>query len=111
MKKRYIIIAIVLILFLVAALIYAYTKNGTSIRTDEKCASVSVIGGADGPTSVFIAGKVGGSEMADYKTITMKDAKTIFAAKGDYLILDVRREDEFVQVCFFILHVNHLVLK
>ena len=75
MRKRYIIIAIVLILFLVAALIYAYTKNGTSIRTDEKDASVSVIGGADGPTSVFIAGKIGGEDKVTYKQITIDEAK------------------------------------
>lgn len=99
MKKRYIIIAIVLILFLVAALIYAYTKNGTSIRTDEKGASVSVIGGADGPTSVFIAGKVGGEDKVTYKQITIDEAKQIFDSdpEGSYIILDVRRADEFAQ--------------
>lgn len=30
-----------------------------------------------------------------YKSITMKEAKEIFATEGDYFILDVRRGDEF----------------
>lgn len=30
-----------------------------------------------------------------YKMITMEDAKTIFETEGDYIILDVRRRDEF----------------
>lgn len=34
-------------------------------------------------------------EKMEYKMITMKEAKEIFATEGDYIILDVRREDEF----------------
>lgn len=35
------------------------------------------------------------SEEISYKMITMDDAKSIFETKGDYIILDVRRADEF----------------
>ena len=58
-----------------------------------------VIGGADGPTSIFIAGKVpgGGEKVAEYTSITMEEAKEIFQEKGDYLIVDVRRADEFAE--------------
>ena len=35
--------------------------------------------------------------MAEFKTITMDEAKKIFAEAGDYIILDVRRADEFAQ--------------
>ena len=59
--------------------------------------SISIIGGADGPTSVFIAGKIGNGEMADYKQINMEIAKSIFEVPGDYIILDVRRPDEFAE--------------
>lgn len=31
----------------------------------------------------------------EYKTITMEEASEIFATEGDYIILDVRRRDEF----------------
>ena len=56
-----------------------------------------MIGGADGPTSIFIAGKVGGGEegMTEYTSIDMETAKVIFETEGDYLIQDVRRADEF----------------
>ena len=32
-----------------------------------------------------------------YKMITMEEAMEIFATSGDYIILDVRREDEFTE--------------
>lgn len=35
--------------------------------------------------------------MAEFKTITMNEAKKFFAEAGDYIILDVRRADEFAQ--------------
>lgn len=61
--------------------------------------SVSIIGGADGPTSIFIAGKIpgGSDEMSGYTSIPMEAAKDILATEGDYIILDVRRADEFAQ--------------
>ena len=61
--------------------------------------SVSIIGGADGPTSVFLAGKITGGEeqVAEYTSITMDEAKDIFMTEGDYIILDVRRADEFAE--------------
>ena len=31
----------------------------------------------------------------EYTSITMEDAKKVFASTGDYIILDVRRADEF----------------
>ena len=36
-------------------------------------------------------------ERMDYQRITMEDAIEIFANSGDYIILDVRREDEFAE--------------
>ena len=62
------------------------TSNGISIS----------IGGSDGPTSVFIAGKLPkGEKNMTYTSITMEEAKDIFQNSGDYIILDVRRADEF----------------
>ena len=40
---------------------------------------------------------VGGDEVAEYTQITMEMARDVFAQDGDYIILDVRREEEFVQ--------------
>ena len=57
--------------------------------------NVTIIGGADGPTSVFIAGKIGDDDMNKFSQITMDEAKEIFETPGDYIILDVRRADEY----------------
>ncbi len=71
-------------------------KNSISI--DKENHNVHIIGGADGPTSVFLAGKVPADrERAKYTSISMEEAKKIFATPGDYIILDVRRADEFAE--------------
>ena len=48
---------------------------------------------------VIIAGKVpgGGEKVAEYTSITMEEAKESFQAPGDYLIVDVRRADEYAE--------------
>lgn len=35
--------------------------------------------------------------MPKYVSITMEEAKNVFENQGDYIILDVRREDEFAE--------------
>ena len=35
--------------------------------------------------------------MPKYVSITMEEAKKVFETQGDYIILDVRREDEFAE--------------
>ena len=69
------------------------------VTVDQEGAAIAIIGGADGPTSVFLAGKLTGGEnqVAEYTSITMEDAKQIFQEKGDDLIVDVRRADEFAE--------------
>ena len=68
------------------------------INFDKENQSVQIIGGADGPTSVFLAGKVPGDrKQAEYTSITMEEAKEVFATPGNYIILDVRRADEYAE--------------
>ena len=65
---------------------------------DKENNSVLIIGGADGPTSVFLAGKFPGeNKQGEYKSISMEEAKEVFATAGEYVILDVRRADEFAE--------------
>lgn len=94
MKKetKFIIAGTILLMGIVAVVI---VKQHVSVNHDGT--SVSIIGGADGPTSVFIAGKLpgGSNKVADYTSISMEEAKEIFETEGDYIILDVRRADEF----------------
>lgn len=101
MKARYFIIIVVIVLLAIVG-IFIYERAHVSFYADENETSTSIIGGADGPTSVFIAGKIDGElggQAMGYKQITMDEAKQIFEAGTDssYIILDVRRSDEFAQ--------------
>lgn len=93
-RKKYIIAGVLAGIFVITAII---VKQHVSVNQDGT--SISVIGGADGPTSIFLAGKLSGGDkqVAEYTSITMEEAKEIFKEKGDYIILDVRRADEFAE--------------
>lgn len=99
MKKRKTLLVVLLLLLLIAAGIYIYARVQVSYLSGERGTSVSVIGGADGPTAIFVAGKVGGEETVTYQQISMEEAKQIFDAdtEKDYIVLDVRRTDEFAE--------------
>ena len=94
MKKgtKILIAGIVFVMIVVAAV---GIKQHIAVNRDG--ASIAIIGGSDGPTSIFLAGKLmeGDKQVAEYTSITMEEAKEIFQEKGDYLIVDVRRADEF----------------
>ena len=75
MRKLFIISAVILLLF---------TSCGDK--------SVGIIGGADGPTSIIISEK--GEEIM-YEQISMDEAKKIMESEEDYIILDVREQEEF----------------
>lgn len=69
------------------------------VSVDRDGRSISIIGGSDGPTSIFLAGKLSGENENEYEneyiSITMEEAKTIFEVPGDYVIVDVRTVEEF----------------
>lgn len=68
------------------------------IYLDKENNSVQIIGGADGPTSIFLAGKTSeDNRTAEYTSITMEEAKEAFTTSENYIILDVRRADEFAE--------------
>lgn len=94
MKKRTkIIVAGIIAFILVVAIIFL--KNHIKVTSEGISLSMS---GSDGPTAVFIAGKFpGGEKNMTYTSITMEEAKDIFQNSGDYIILDVRRADEFAE--------------
>ena len=93
MKKRTkVIIGIVAVIGVLAIVGSRY------IVASQERAAISIIGGADGPTAIFVAGKVqGGDKQVAYTSITMDEAREIFQTEGEYLILDVRRADEFAE--------------
>lgn len=68
------------------------------INVDKENHSVQIIGGADGPTAVFLAGDIPKDRsQGEYTSISMDEAKKVFAEPGNYIILDVRRADEFAE--------------
>ena len=58
MKKKYIVLIVILILIIVIAGIFIYERLHVSLYVNEEGTSFSVIGGADGPTAIFVAGKI-----------------------------------------------------
>lgn len=88
----------IIIVLLAVVGVFIYERTHVSFHSDENGTSVSIIGGADGQTSIFIAGKPGGEETMIYKQISM-DQKQFFESRTDasYIILDVRRADKFAE--------------
>lgn len=95
MNKKKILWIVVISMVILVASIFIYERGLVSY--DKSASAVSIIGGADGPTSVFLAGKAGGDDTVTYSQITMDEAKQIFESdtEGSYVILDVRRADEY----------------
>jgi len=58
-----------------------------------EAASIGIIGGADGPTAVFVSEKEGEKTM--YQQITPAEAKKIMDSGEESIILDVREQNEF----------------
>lgn len=61
-KKRLLLLLIPVVVVLVIAIIFLIFQVKVDFHDDKVASSISIIGGADGPTSVFIAGKIGGSD-------------------------------------------------
>ena len=73
-KKHYFIKASILILLFIAVIYYLITVNNSNEKNTDK---------------------MGDDKVEEYKSITMDEAKQIFETEGDYIILDVRRADEY----------------
>lgn len=99
MKSKFIVLIIVVIILLTIIGIFIYERAHVSFHQTDEGTSISIIGGSDGPTSIFVAGKLGGEEKVTYTHLSMDEAKQIFESDkdGSYIILDVRRADEFAE--------------
>lgn len=83
---------------ILSAVIFALSGCNAKVEktSNSDGTAVSVIGGADGPTSIFIAGKIGDEDMA-YKSITMDAAEELLKRDASQVLVDVRRPDEFAE--------------
>ena len=79
---------------IIAAIIIACTALVRYyLLKQEQSQSDDIIGGADGPTSIFVANKV---NKDGYISISMETAEMLLSAMDPswYILLDVRRADE-----------------
>ena len=74
-KRKTFIVGILFIIFVILVGIWILQRTQTSVNKDEE----------------------GENNMPKYVSITMEEAKNVFETQGDYIILDVRREDEFAE--------------
>ena len=74
---------------IVAMLMFALVLAGCGAKTES---DVSIIGGADGPTSVFLASK---NDKNSYTQIDQETAKLMMDIEDGHVVVDVRRQDEF----------------
>ena len=74
-KRKTFIVGILFIIFVILEGIWIFQRTQTSVTKDEE----------------------GENNMPKYVSITMEEAKNVFETQGDYIILDVRREDEFAE--------------
>ena len=80
MRKRYFAMAMLMLIAVV-------TGCGSKTESD-----VTIIGGADGPTSIFLASK---NDKDSYTQINQETAKLMMDLEDGHIIVDVRRQDEF----------------
>ena len=80
MRKRYFALAMLMLIAVV-------TGCGSKTESD-----VTIIGGADGPTSIFLASK---NDKDSYTQIDQETAKLMMNLEDGHVIVDVRRQDEF----------------
>lgn len=63
MKKKWLLLLLIPVIMLLAiVIIFFVERSHVEFYETDGGTAISIIGGADGPTSVFIAGKVGGNE-------------------------------------------------
>lgn len=80
MKRRYLALGM---------LTLAIVLTGCGAKTES---DVTIIGGADGPTSVFLASK---NDKDSYTQIDQETAKLMMDLNDGHVIVDVRRQDEY----------------
>lgn len=94
MKCRYIVIIAITVVLMAAVLIFAYERAHVSFHEVENGTAVSIIGGADGPTSVFIAGKKGEPNDDSENTQKETDKMQIEIQIGDRSMTALLEENE-----------------
>ena len=97
MKKYWIVGAVVVAVIIIAVVMLHWKSDMSITETMNKTADVNVEENTEKASTEVITEKTGGDEVTGYRSITMDEAKGVFETAGDYIILDVRRADEFAE--------------
>lgn len=63
MKKKWLLLLLIPVaIILIIAIAFIIERSKVEFHKENGGTSVSIIGGADGPTSIFLAGKIGGND-------------------------------------------------
>lgn len=97
MKKSTKLIIVSLVAVVVTALIVVTVFIARQfIFFDKENHSLQIVGSKNGPITLFGAGKISEDKNQNgYISISMEEAKEIFATPGEYIILDVRTPSEY----------------
>lgn len=86
-KKWFLLLLIPVVILLVIVIIFLVQRSKVEFYDEIEGTSVSIIGGADGPTSVFLAGKIGGSDSGSEETAEEINKMQIEIQIGDTIMV------------------------
>ena len=75
MNKKWLLLLIPVILILAFCIIFLIQRSHAQLYETDSGTAISVIGGADGPTSIFIAGKTGEKDINTEKKTEQESGK------------------------------------
>ena len=75
MNKKWLLVLIPVILILAFCIIFLIQRSHAQLYETDSGTAISVIGGADGPTSIFIAGKTGEKDINTEKITEQESDK------------------------------------
>lgn len=86
-KKWFLLLLIPVVILLVIVIIFLVQRSKVEFYDENEGTSVSIIGGADGPTSVFLAGKIGGNDSESEETSEEINKMQIEIQIGDTIMV------------------------
>lgn len=86
-KKWFLLLLIPVVILLVIVIIFLVQRSKVEFYDENEGTFVSIIGGADGPTSVFLAGKIGGNDSESEETSEEINKMQIQIQIGDTIMV------------------------
>lgn len=112
-KKRITSIIIILVILVAVSGIFLWQRTHVSFYANENGSKSIVIGGADGPTSIFIAGKLGGNdeEQAESEEGSTEMGTIVEVRVGDNTLDMILEENESTEELTKLLENGDIVMS